>query len=337
MGKSAEEIQKGLSQPFAPQDLEWRIQTAFEDGKHGIAVPYVTNRAIQNRLDEVVGIPNWYNRFKPWHGNGKKESQICGISIFFEEHGFITKWDGAEDSDIESVKGGLSDSMKRAAVQWGIGRVLYSMDTVIVKIEKKGRGFIIKKSERDVLDKAYLDMLSRLNLTPAAAGGIASVLVPQAGAEDDAPKDESGAGNQSKTAGGKQSQSVQGGKQKEEPKKTGFTPAIPQKKEPAPTEQRGANSPSREVHKTVEFPRTEKLYQVVSVKVQGNMTASSTQLTLIDNENKRYNAFARGAHPALMQGAILGDVKLTFKKQDMVSFYILEEYRVVGMKKVPAA
>ena len=56
---------------------------------------------------------------KPWHSNGKKEAQLCGIAIFFEGRGFITKWDGAEDSDIEAVKGGLSDSMKRAAVQWG--------------------------------------------------------------------------------------------------------------------------------------------------------------------------------------------------------------------------
>ena len=32
----------------------------------GIAVPYVTNRAIQNRLDEVVGPENWYNKYRPW-------------------------------------------------------------------------------------------------------------------------------------------------------------------------------------------------------------------------------------------------------------------------------
>ena len=35
---------------------------------------------IQNRLDEVVGPQNWYNEYKPWHGTGKREAQICGIS-----------------------------------------------------------------------------------------------------------------------------------------------------------------------------------------------------------------------------------------------------------------
>ena len=113
--------------PFAPEDLEWRLQKVVEARELGIAVPYVTNRAIMSRLDDVVGPENWYNEFKPWHGAGGKEAQLCGISIRYGE-GFITKWDGAENSDIEPVKGGLSDSMKRAAVQWGIGRVLYNME-----------------------------------------------------------------------------------------------------------------------------------------------------------------------------------------------------------------
>lgn len=177
--RTAQTIQAALAQPFAAEDLEWRLQRTFEDNMKGIAVPYVTNRAIMNRLDSVVGVDRWYNDYKPWHGTGKKESQICGISIFFEERGWITKWDGAEDSDIEPIKGGLSDSMKRAAVQWGIGRILYGMDTVIVNIEKKGRNYIIKRDERAKLDNEYHKLLQRLNLTPTSAGGIQSKLVSQ--------------------------------------------------------------------------------------------------------------------------------------------------------------
>ena len=116
--KDARTIQRELARPFAPEDLEWRLQKTLEDKLRGIAVPYVTNRAIQARLDDVVGPDGWYNEYKPWHRAGRKDSQLCGISIYFPERGFITKWDGAEDSDIEPVKGGLSDSMKRAAVQW---------------------------------------------------------------------------------------------------------------------------------------------------------------------------------------------------------------------------
>ena len=77
--KTAREIQRALTLPCAPEDLEWRLQTTLEDKMRGLAVPYVTNRAIQNRLDEVVGPDNWYNDYKPWHGAGKKEAQLCGI------------------------------------------------------------------------------------------------------------------------------------------------------------------------------------------------------------------------------------------------------------------
>jgi len=189
--KDARTIQAELAQPFAPEDLEWRLQQTEENGKWGIAVPYVTNRAIQTRLDSVVGPDGWYNEYRPWHSAGKKEAQICGISIYFPERGFITKWDGAEDSDIEPVKGGLSDSMKRAAVQWGIGRTLYGMDTIFVDVEKRGRSWVIKKSERAKLDRAYTDMLNKLGLTPAPAGGVQSTLTPKQTGNAPAPADAS--------------------------------------------------------------------------------------------------------------------------------------------------
>lgn len=73
-----------------------------------------------NRLDEVFGPENWQNQFKEWKG----KAQLCGISCRIGGE-WVTKWDGADDTDFEPTKGGLSDSMKRAAIQWGIGRYLY--------------------------------------------------------------------------------------------------------------------------------------------------------------------------------------------------------------------
>ena len=170
--RTAKQIQEALAKPFAAGDLEWRLQKAYPQEMRGIAVPYVTNRAIQYRLDDVVGVENWYNRFKPWHKfvakvPGKEDyrkledkeiiSQLCGIAIYFAERKeWVCKWDGAELSEIEPVKGGLSDSMKRAAYQWGIGRVLYDMNTVWVDIEKKGKTWFIRDDQRQKLDNAYL-------------------------------------------------------------------------------------------------------------------------------------------------------------------------------------
>ena len=77
--------------------------------------------------------------------------------------------------------------MKRAANQWGIGRVLYSMDTVWVNVEKKGKSFIIKPTERGKLDARYLDTLRSLGLTPAKACGIQSLLIPALRTEEQTP------------------------------------------------------------------------------------------------------------------------------------------------------
>ncbi|MCD8254304.1 MAG: hypothetical protein LUC36_01995 [Oscillospiraceae bacterium] len=180
--KDENAIRAALAQPFAPEDLEWRLQRTVEETMRGSAVSYVTNRAIQHRLDEVVGPSNWYNDYRPWHSSGKKESQLCGISIYFEGRGFITKWDGAEDSDIEPIKGGLSDSMKRAAVQWGIGRILYEMEPVWVDIEKRGKSFIIADSSRPKLERAYMKMLERLKLTPTVPAGTQALFTPKTSA-----------------------------------------------------------------------------------------------------------------------------------------------------------
>ena len=108
--KTPEELRQALAAPFSNGDIEWRVSATTQDKSKGLAVPYVTNRAIQNRLDSTVGIDGWQNEFRPWK-DGK--AQLCGISIYFhEQKQWLTKWDGADDSDFESVKGGLSDSMK---------------------------------------------------------------------------------------------------------------------------------------------------------------------------------------------------------------------------------
>jgi hypothetical protein len=51
----------------------------------------------------------------------------------------VWKWDGAENTEVEGVKGGLSSAMKRAAVQWGIGRYLYDLEEGWAKVHEGGK------------------------------------------------------------------------------------------------------------------------------------------------------------------------------------------------------
>lgn len=153
------EIITRLREPFTSKEIEWKIQVTTQDKTRGMAVPYVNSRAIQKRLDETAGVFNWRNEYSMWH----EKSQICGISIFFEERGdWVTKFDGAECSDIEPIKGGLSDAFKRTAVLWGIGRYLYELDGIWVEIEQKGKSNVIKDNQQSILEKAYNDAIARI-------------------------------------------------------------------------------------------------------------------------------------------------------------------------------
>lgn len=138
-----------LKEPFSPTDIEWRVGQAGKKRDGGVwaqVLAYITSRAVQDRLDEVCGPANWKNEYQP----GPHGGVICGISVRINGE-WVTKWDGADNTDIESVKGGLSDSMKRAAVQWGIGRYLYDLGTNWAEIVEKGshKGCVKAKKQGD--------------------------------------------------------------------------------------------------------------------------------------------------------------------------------------------
>ena len=128
---------KKLAEPFPAEDIEWRAQrtgVASNGNPWVMCLAYVTNRAIQQRLDDVLGPEKWRNEYKQAPEGGT----LCGISIKCKDE-WITKWDGAENTQVEAVKGGLSGAMKRAAVQWGIGRYLYKLEATFGTVQPNGR------------------------------------------------------------------------------------------------------------------------------------------------------------------------------------------------------
>lgn len=143
MEELVKEIMNKLQAPFPLVDIEFRIGSTAQDKTRGMALPYITNRAIQSRLDDVFGPFGWRNEFKEYREKGV----LCGISVKIDNE-WITKWDGADSTDFEPTKGGLSDSMKRCAVQWGIGRYLYKLDAQWVRIKQQGKGFALDEIPR---------------------------------------------------------------------------------------------------------------------------------------------------------------------------------------------
>jgi len=108
------EIERKLQRPFPPLQLEWK---PGRGGKGDFA--HLTSRHVQNRLDQVFGLSGWQTNFEFMGGR-----MICNLSVLIDGN-WITKADGAGDTDIEGDKGGISSAFKRAAVHLGIGRYLY--------------------------------------------------------------------------------------------------------------------------------------------------------------------------------------------------------------------
>ncbi|QTA82727.1 DNA repair protein Rad52/59/22 domain-containing protein [Desulfonema limicola] len=134
-----------LGKPFAEDDIEWRVQRAGVSGNRpwAMVLAYVTNRAIMERLDKIVGPENWQNDYKA----GPEGGTLCGLSIKIGSE-WITKWDGAEKTNIEAVKGALSGSMKRSAVHWGIGRYLYKLEATFAIITPNGKYYQKEKKNQ---------------------------------------------------------------------------------------------------------------------------------------------------------------------------------------------
>jgi len=91
---------------------------------------YKDARCDMNILDETVGALNWKREHT-------RDNKNCIVSIWDKEK---KEWVGKEDtgteSNTEAEKGLASDSFKRACVNWGIGRELYTAPRIWIPVGK---------------------------------------------------------------------------------------------------------------------------------------------------------------------------------------------------------
>ena len=119
-----------LTSPILPNEIEWRVQSQTSTGKL-IVVPYINNRCVMHRFDAAFGAENWTSEFREI-SNGF----LCRLTVTINDR-TIYREDGASKTNIEPEKGGISDAMKRAAVQFGLGRCLYDYPRVFIETDGK--------------------------------------------------------------------------------------------------------------------------------------------------------------------------------------------------------
>lgn len=124
-------------------EVELRIGNISKKGSGLSLLLYKDARCDMNILDETVGPDNWQRRHYECKGN-----LYCGIAINrnFCNPAVPAEWVEKSDCGVESrvdgsgneKKGEASDSFKRAGVNWGIGRELYTSPFIWINAQDAG-------------------------------------------------------------------------------------------------------------------------------------------------------------------------------------------------------
>jgi hypothetical protein len=127
-----------LAAPF--EDDEIKFKPGVVSGTRALALPYVDARAIQDRLDEVLGVAGWQDEYECLPDG----SVVCRLQLRLNDE-WITKMDvggpSEQPDEGDRRKAAFSDALKRAAVKFGIGRYLYRQEPQWVDYDTRKKKF----------------------------------------------------------------------------------------------------------------------------------------------------------------------------------------------------
>lgn len=126
---------RALVAPFKATEVRWRVGSTTKDKTKGSALAYVDGRAVMHRLDDVFGPAGWSFETRPVSisaTNRKGETVLQDgftgrLTVEWPSGRTSVKEDVGSASDIEPLKGAVSDALKRVAVMVGVGRYLYAL------------------------------------------------------------------------------------------------------------------------------------------------------------------------------------------------------------------
>lgn len=116
------------------EEIDVRVgQTTYNEKTKGCSLLlYKDARVDMALLDEVCKPFGWCREHKELKG-----VCYCGVGIKDTDTGeWIYKWDAGAESFSDKEKGEASDSFKRACVNWGIGRELYTAGFIWVNLSE---------------------------------------------------------------------------------------------------------------------------------------------------------------------------------------------------------
>ena len=118
-----------------PHEIDVRVQQVANIGGKvkAVLLLYKNARVDMDLLDEQFGCLGWQREH-----NFKDGKNYCKVSVYDKDHSiWVSKEDVGTESNTEETKGEASDAFKRACVNLGIGRELYSAPQILVELGNK--------------------------------------------------------------------------------------------------------------------------------------------------------------------------------------------------------
>ena len=300
-----------LEYPFTPDEIEWRVLRTTKDKTKGQVAAYVDSRAIQYRLDGVLGRENWKNEFVTVQGaNNDATSHICTLSIYYPERKeWISKSDGASSTDIEPVKGGLSNAFKRAASMWGIGRYLYGLKNIWANLDEYKA---IDKSEYDRLSDLYVKFVKRY-------------LAEQKKKSEPQSPQKPPAAKQTPTQAPANTKSPA-----EQPPQETAGPSPAPTTKPVPAGGRFAAVPAQPQKAQPQQNNQPELFQIIDTRLTKGGNGTSTLITFRDRTGAKTSGYVKG-EVTLYPGTLIHSPKIITKESPLTGKYnIIESYEIAA-------
>lgn len=122
---TTEEILSRLAAPFPADAVKFRA--AVVSGNRALAVPYLNAGAVQDRLDEVLGVAGWNDEYDCLPDG----SVVCRLTVKVGDERIIKMDVGSAGDQGEAGdrrKAAFADALRRAALKFRIGHSLTRLE-----------------------------------------------------------------------------------------------------------------------------------------------------------------------------------------------------------------
>ena len=139
-----------LSAPFAPGELDWRLEGLSADKRRALLVPVVESKVLLERLDEAVGGEGWQDSYELLVGGPERFAVKCRLTV-----GKVAKEDFGEATTLRAA---FDAALWQAAHKFGVGRyaspVWVDHDPATGKYEKPSGDAVAAMPVREMREPA---------------------------------------------------------------------------------------------------------------------------------------------------------------------------------------